>query len=75
MITDNVKERLEELHISKSAIAELVGKTRGGFNSTLDSYSGLRVDEYEKICEFLGVPLDYFTDKETEKRKRAMANA
>ena len=62
MISENVAEYIEEKGIKQTAIAKAIGISAPSLNNKLKGKTQLYAEEYLAICEFLGMPSDYFRD-------------
>lgn len=68
MIAERMKEYVNEKGIKQVAIATATGMTKVAVSETLNGNRTLTAEEFVKICDFLEVPYDRFTDgvKEAE---------
>lgn len=55
-----IKKYLEDHGIKQSFIRERLGISASACNAMLNGNRGISAEEYFKICDALGVPLDYF---------------
>lgn len=60
MINKKIKNYMEERGIKQSFLKEPLGMTASTLNALLNGNRKLSAEEYFKICDALGVPLEYF---------------
>lgn len=64
MIQENLFKYVERLGISNAAIARGTGMTDMALSSSRRMQRKLTAEEYYRICSFMGVSLDKFTQQE-----------
>lgn len=60
MLNQKIKKFMEERGIKQSFLKKHLGMTASTVNALLNGNRGISAEEYFKICDALGVPLDYF---------------
>lgn len=63
MITERVKDYIEERGIKKTAISKAIGISPQVLNYALSGKRKLTAEEYVGICDFLRVPYSEFIEK------------
>ncbi len=58
-----IKQYLEERGIKQSFLRKKLGMSPSTCNAMLNGNRGISAEEYFKICDALGVPLDYFKEE------------
>lgn len=64
MIRDALIEYITNLGIKQVAICEKTGISQPSMSAIMNRKRQIEVDEYAKICEALGVSLDFFYRKD-----------
>lgn len=62
MVAEQIKAYIEERGIKQAAVAKASGMTETALSHSLNGKRKLAADEFVKICRFLRVPFDTFTD-------------
>lgn len=62
MVAERIKAYIEERGIKQCAVAKAAGMTDDAISRVLKGQRKLTADEFIKICRFLRVPADTFTD-------------
>lgn len=65
----NIKKYLEENGIKQSFVSEKTGIPAPILNMMLNDNRKIEANEYMRICDVIGVPLDYFKPRLPEERK------
>ena len=59
-----IKKYLQDHGIKQYYIRERLGLSASACNALLNGNRGISAEEYFKICDALGLPLDYFKNKD-----------
>ena len=62
-MNSKIKKYLDENGIKQKFLQQKLGMSVSSCNAMLNGNRGISAEEYFKICEALGVPLDYFKDE------------
>ncbi len=65
----DIKKYLEENGIKQSFVSEKTGIPAPILNMMLNDNRKIEANEYMRICDVIGVPLDYFKPRMPEKTK------
>lgn len=64
-VSESIRSYLKEKGIMFAAVADKTGMRRDSFTSCMNGKRKITVDEYVRICNVLGVPLDKFCDRDS----------
>jgi transcriptional regulator with XRE-family HTH domain len=65
----DIKKYLEENGIKQNFLSEKTGIPASVINAILNDKRKVEANEYMKICDAIGVPLDYFRPKASGKEE------
>ena len=67
MICEAIADYIKQQGIKQSVLSKKTGLTPQSINSALKEKRKLSIEEYEKICESLNVPINFFFDLAKQK--------
>lgn len=66
MIAKAIKEYIDSHGITQSFLCRKTGLNKSKLSLILQNKSNLTVETYKKICDALGVDMEFFNPKDTE---------
>lgn len=66
-IGQQIKSEIEHQGLSQSFVAKKIGISVQTMNGICNDRQGIPLDAYFKICDVLGVPLEYFREQSKAK--------
>lgn len=58
-----IKEAIKERGLTQTFVAEKIGVSPQTFNGICNDRQGISLEVYFRLCEVLGVSLEYFAEK------------